>query len=74
MQTHKLEVLWPLARNALETSFPDDDPAELDTVGSIVGELVAVDPESMSFRYARDRQGKVNLPAGLERVNVGHDC
>jgi hypothetical protein len=26
----------------------------------------------MSFRYAHDRKGQVNLPAGLERVNVGH--
>lgn len=39
---------------------------------SIVDELVAVDPESMSFRYSRDRKGKVNLPVGLERINIGH--
>ncbi|TML00267.1 MAG: hypothetical protein E6G34_01905 [Actinobacteria bacterium] len=71
IHTHKLEVLWPLARAAIEAAFPDD-PADLDTVGSIVDELVAVDPASMSFRYARDRTGGVNLPAGLERVNVGH--
>ena len=69
--THKLEVLWPLAREAIEAAFPDD-PADLDTVGSIVDELVAVDPESMSFRYARDRKGQLNLPVGLERVNLGH--
>lgn len=71
MHTHKLEALWPPARKAIEAAFPDD-PADLDTVGSIVDELVAVDPESMSFRYARDRRGKVNLPAGLERVNIAH--
>ncbi|MBA3422876.1 MAG: hypothetical protein H0U12_13475 [Thermoleophilaceae bacterium] len=71
MHTHKLEALWPLARAAIEAAFPED-PADLDTVGSIVDELVAVDPESMSFRYAHDRNGQVNLPAGLERVNVGH--
>lgn len=35
-------------------------------------ELVAVDPESMSFRYAYTRKGQANLPAALERVNVGH--
>jgi hypothetical protein len=35
-------------------------------------ELVVDDPESMSFRYARDRKGQVNLPAGLERLNVAH--
>jgi hypothetical protein len=69
--THKLDVLWPLARAAIEAAF-SDDPADLDTVGSIVDELVSVDPESMSFRYAYDRQGQANLPAGLERVNVGH--
>jgi hypothetical protein len=68
---HKLASLWPQARAAIEAAFPDD-PADLDTVGSIVGELVGVDPDSMSFRYARDRKGQVNLPAGLERVNVGH--
>jgi hypothetical protein len=71
MQTHELEVLWPLARAAIEAAFPDD-PADLDTVGSIVDELVAVDPTSVSFRYARDRKGRVNLPAGLGRVNIGH--
>jgi hypothetical protein len=71
MQTHELEVLWPLARAAIEAAFPDD-PADLDTVGSIVDELVAVDPTSVSFRYARDRKGRVNLPAGLQRVNIGH--
>jgi hypothetical protein len=71
MHTHKLEALWPLARQAIEAAFPND-PAELDTVASIVDELVAIDPESMSFRYSRDRKGQVNLPAGLERINVGH--
>lgn len=71
MRTHKLEVLWPLARKAIETAFPDD-PADLDTVGSVVDELVALDPESMSFRYARDQRGRLNLPASLERVNIAH--
>lgn len=71
MHTHNLEVLWPLARAAIEAAFPDD-PADLDSVGSIVNELVAVDPESTSFRYAHDRKGQVNMRAGLERVNVGH--
>lgn len=71
MHTHKLEVRWPLARAAIEAAFPND-PADLDTVKSIIDELVAVDPESMSFRYVRDRKGQVNLPAGLECVNVGH--
>jgi len=46
--------------------------ADLDTVGSIIAEFGAVDPESMGFRYAHDRKRQVNLPAGLERVNVGH--
>jgi hypothetical protein len=65
MRTHKLGVLWPLARAAIEATFPDD-PADLDTVASIVDELAAVDPASTSFRYARDRKGQVNLPAGLD--------
>lgn len=71
MHTHKLEVLWPIAREAIQTAFPDD-PADLDTVASIVDELVAIDPESMSFRYSRDRKGQINLPTGLERINIGH--
>jgi hypothetical protein len=48
MQIQKLDGLWPLARAAIETAFPDDS-ADLDTVGSVIAELVAVDPASMSF-------------------------
>jgi len=48
MHTHKLEVLWPRARRAIEEAFPND-PTDLDTVEAIVEELVEVDPASMSF-------------------------
>lgn len=71
VQTHRLDVLWRLARAGIEAAFPND-PADLDTIESIVDELVSVDPESMSFRYAHDPKGQVNLPSGLERVNIGH--
>lgn len=71
VHTHKLEVLWPRARAAIEQAFPED-PADLDTVEYVIDELIEIDPESMSFRYARDRKGKTNLPEGLARVNVAH--
>src|SRR4051794_7302699 len=49
MHTHKLDVLWPIARAAIETAFPDD-PADLDTIASIVG------------RARGDRPGGDELP------------
>ena len=64
-------MLSPLAPRGHRSGLPRRS-ADLDTVGSIIAEFGAVDPESMSFRYAHDRKRQVNLPAGLERVNVGH--
>lgn len=68
---HPQARVWPIAREAIQTALPDD-PADLDTIASIVDELVAIDPESMSFRYSRDRKGQINLPTGVERINIGH--
>jgi hypothetical protein len=71
MHTPKLDVLWPRARAAIEKAFPDD-PADLNAVESIINQMVDIDPDSMSFRYARNRSGEANLPRDLERVNIGH--
>jgi len=71
VHTHELRALWREARAAIEAAFPND-PADLDHIEAIIGELADVDPGSVSFRYARDRKGKTNVPEELVRVNIGH--
>lgn len=69
--THKLTLLWPLARPALAEIWPDSDPDELEVVGRLIGELDALDPDGYQLRYAIDRSGRSRpLPPELEGVDL----
>jgi hypothetical protein len=67
---HRLQCLWPKARVAIEAAFPDDS-TDLDALSAVISELSQVDPESQTFRYARNRKGAVNLD-GPSNVNMAH--
>lgn len=69
--THKLSVLWPRARQVMERIFPEGDTTELDTIGRLIDELDAADPDGSSFRYDVDATGYVReLPDELRRVDI----
>jgi hypothetical protein len=68
---HRLQTLWPKARADIEAAFPGDS-ADLDALSAVINELAQVDPESQTFRYARNRKGSLNLADGPRNLNVAH--
>lgn len=72
---HKLDVLWPQARRAIEIVWPEnaDDPTYLDRLGTVIGELADADPDGEQFRYGIDTDGRTRpLPEPLLRVDLRH--
>jgi hypothetical protein len=71
--THRLDVLWPLARKVMEDMWPEGDRSELDVLERIIGDLSDVDPKAEFFRFDRDRDGFVwDVPEVLTRVDLRH--
>jgi hypothetical protein len=66
---HDLKRLWLPVRDMLESVWPDTYVAEMDTVGTCLDELCALDARSMSFRYPVTKDGLPTL-GGLDRVDL----
>jgi len=69
---HKLEPLWAMCREVLESVWPEGSSETLDVVESCILELAAVDRGSCAFRYPVEKDGARSLPADLDRINLEH--
>ncbi len=76
---HKVDILWKECRPILEQAAPqilNSDkvtklPQTLEAIDMLVAELAQVDPESMSFRYSKDRKNNPSLPK-ISSINLLH--
>ncbi len=67
LQDHDLVSLWRSVHKVLK-HFGSNDPADAN-VERLVAEFSKLDPNSVSFRYARDNKGK-DIALGTEPVNL----
>lgn len=56
-QSHNLDALWPKCRFIMEHYNPGADPEPLEILARVVQEFSEIDPKSVLFRYALDRNG-----------------
>lgn len=76
---HKVDILWKECRPILEQVAPKILnsnkmkmlPQTLEVMDTLVEELAQIDPDSMSFRYSRDKQNKPSL-LGISDINLPH--
>jgi len=66
---HKLQNLWDDAKKIIKELWPDGPQNDLQAVENVVLQLSELDPDSMSFRYDRDKEGKKPNPE-LKFLNV----
>lgn len=48
------------------------DRKDIDGIDAYIRQLVNLDPDSFSFRYARSKKGEPSLPADLRNINIRH--
>ena len=56
-KSHELDVLWPKCRLIIEHYNPGADPEPLEILARLVRDFSEIDPKSVLFRYASDRNG-----------------
>jgi hypothetical protein len=69
---HDLRDLWKECRPLIEQAWADEpwDSKQLDTIGTKIDVLGAVDERSFAFRYPKDSGGASYIPADLIRFNL----
>jgi len=67
---HGLTELWDEARAVVMKIWPNADYTELSLVTAAIQEFNGVDPLSITFRYGRDRKGRLTLPGDITHINV----
>ncbi len=67
---HRIDELWKHARPILERYSAKKD--DLDIVEACIAELAKIDPDSDTFRYPVDRQGKKSIEAEQLLINLRH--
>jgi len=68
---HRLDELWRKLCGLLDELGSDTARDEMQQIGRLIDEFMAVDPWSQAFRYPEDRQGNPSLP-GIEYVDVAN--
>lgn len=68
---HKIGELWPLVKGIIRKVWTNGDPEEFDLVEHVIQEMALVDPDSMAFRYPKDKSGNKHVP-NLTHVNTRH--
>jgi hypothetical protein len=66
---HNLKGLWDEVLTLLTAHYGAAIPAEADNVTSCIEDLDAHDPNSFSFRYPSDKNGKPYL-TGIRHINI----
>ncbi|MCP5195925.1 MAG: hypothetical protein H6974_03900 [Gammaproteobacteria bacterium] len=61
-KNHKIDNLWHLVKDLARQVWQEKDPEEFKLIDHIIKELSEADPESMSFRYPEDKNGKKSNP------------
>lgn len=65
---HRIGQLWQEARKLLIQHFPGGS-ADLASVGKVISQLAALDPDGQAFRYAAGRDGQDAL-AVVDQINL----
>lgn len=76
---HKINALWNLTQQDMRKIIADVDrsvgeyitSADFKLIDALVADFVAIDPESMTFRYPNDKSNLNNL-GGLRHINIRH--
>jgi len=66
---HKIKELWKEARVILEKVWPDGPKEDLNAVESIISQFSEKDPDSISFRYDKNKKGEDTI-SDTEYINV----
>ena len=66
---HKIKELWKEARVILEKVWPDGPKEDLNAVESIISQFSEKDPDSISFRYDKNKKGE-DTTSDTEYINV----
>ena len=67
---HRFSKLWPEVRSILVELWPNEEGDQLKAMDSLIEQFQTVDPNSTSFRYAKDLKGENSLPKIGSRVNL----
>lgn len=68
---HKIDELWKTVKGILRQVFDNGVDKEYSLVEHVINELAQVDPNSMSFRYSIDKEGKGSTE-GILYINLRH--
>ncbi|MEZ9006059.1 hypothetical protein AB6E26_25730 [Vibrio splendidus] len=68
---HKIDELWKTVKGILRKVFDCSIDKKFALVEHVVNELAHADPDSMSFRYSSDRNGKGSTD-GIFYINLRH--
>ena len=66
---HRLDLLWTTCRSILEEVWSNSSRDPLNAVEECIKQFVQIDPESISFRYPANKDGKPTLPQ-LNHINI----
>jgi hypothetical protein len=75
--THRLDRLWhdlkPMFVAICKAAgWKAPDPEDIEGIDDYIRQLVALDPDSYSFRYAHSKSGDPLLPSDLKGINIRH--
>jgi len=76
-QHHKIKYLWELSNSLMKRIINEISPTagtyiteeDVSIINNVINDFVAVDAESFSFRYPKDKKGNKNLD-GIEYINI----
>jgi len=68
---HKINDLWPIVKGYARKTKNNKDHKEFSFIEHIIKELSDTDPQSMSFRYAKDKYGEPSNPK-ISQINIRH--
>jgi len=73
---HRLDLLWqdlkPMLATICEAADREMDSEDIEGIEDYIGQLMKLDPDSYSFRYAQSKKGAPSLPDDLMHINVRH--
>lgn len=67
---HPFSKLWPEVKKILVELWPNEEDDQLKAMDSLIEQFQTVDPNSTSFRYAKDLKGENSLKIGSGVLNL----
>ena len=68
---HRLHELWPLVKGIVRRVWKTKKPSGFEFIEHAVTEFSKLDPESFSFRYPTDKEGRKVL-LEIKHINIRH--